>query len=210
MLVTDLAMRDMEQEAISWFSWIRETADRIWRLSGTFRWSARTPQSCPEPPGCVPVPPKSMPIWTHSGNSNIGETTLPADSTDTRFRWRRHSQLRNRPIAGLEDMATASRQEALSSAARGILLARSERLDDAREAFALAARDRTIDLTAIPGFWDLSRAGMLVASTAYADAERFRDAAALAARVRTTYRPRAMRPVLTTTGQRRKALADGD
>lgn len=134
---------------------------------------------------------------------------MPADSTDTRFRWRRHPQLRNRPMWSSEAMAAAFRRETRSSAARGILLARSERLDDARVAFASAARDETIDLTAVPGFWDLSRAAMLVAATAYADVERFRDAAALAAQVRTTYRPRAMSSS-TTMRPRRKGLADGD
>lgn len=134
---------------------------------------------------------------------------MPADSTDTRFRWRRHPQLRNRPVAGPAEMAAASRREARSSAAHGVHLARSERLDEARVAFAIAARDETIDLTAIPGFWELSRGAMLVAAFAYADVDRFRDAAALEAHVRTTYRPRAliqtspMRP-------RRKVVASGD
>lgn len=135
---------------------------------------------------------------------------MPADSTDTRFRWRRHPQLRNRPVAGPEETAAATRREARSSATHAVLLARRERLDDARVAFAIAARDETIDLTAIPGFWDLSRAAMLVASTAYADVERFRDAAALAAQVRTMYRPRAMPPISPTTRPRRKVVASGD
>lgn len=134
---------------------------------------------------------------------------MPADSTDTRFRWRRHPQLRNRPVADPDETAAASRREAHSSAARGIHLAQSERLNEARVAFAFAARDETIDLTAIPGFWSLSRAAMLVASSAYADVDRFRDASALAAHVRTTYRPRAVTRI-PPTRPRRKVVASGD
>lgn len=138
---------------------------------------------------------------------------MPADSSDrfdTRFRWRRHPQLRNRAITGPTDMDCASGREARSFAVRGIILAQSQRLDDARVAFGIAARDETIDLTAIPGFWDLSRAAMLVAATAYEDVERFRDASALAAHVRTTYRPRAMTTTVSTTRVRRKAVGSGD
>lgn len=134
---------------------------------------------------------------------------MPADSIDTRFRWRRHPQLRNRPVAGPHEAAAASRREARSSAARGIDLARNERLDEARVAFAYAARDETIDLTTTPGFWNLSRAGMLVASSAYADADRFRDSAALAAHVRTTYRPHAVTRIPPTRSCR-KVTVNGD
>ncbi len=128
---------------------------------------------------------------------------MPADSNDNPFRWRRHPQLRDRPAADPEEVATAARRRASSSAVRGLFLARNGRLEEAREAFAIAARDDTIDLTAIPGFWKLSRSGMLAASAAYEDVARFRDASALAAQIRTTYRPRAVTPVATTTRPRR-------
>lgn len=134
---------------------------------------------------------------------------MPADSTDTRFRWRRHPQLRNRPVADPNATAAASLHDAHPSAARGIQLAQHERLTEAREAFAIAARDETIDLTTIPGFWTLSRAGMLEAASAYADVDRFRDAAALAAHIRTTYRPRAVTRV-PLARSRRKVVAGGD
>jgi len=65
---------------------------------------------------------------------------------------------------------------------------------EARSAFAQAAVDPSIDLTDLAGFWQLSRSAMLIAAVAYEDVERFRDAAALSARVRTRYRPRALTP----------------
>lgn len=108
------------------------------------------------------------------------------------FRWRRHPQLRQRfetgPAADPHDVERGAR----SAAVRGLFLARGARFDDARASFAAGAAESSVDLTAIPGFWDLPRAGMLAAVDAYDDVGRFRDAAALGARIRLTYRPRSV------------------
>jgi hypothetical protein len=132
---------------------------------------------------------------------------MPADGGDTTFRWRRHPQLRNRPATDPRDAAAAARRQARSSAVRGLFLARGGQLEEARAAFASAARDETVDLTAIPGFWTLSRGAMLAAVAAYEDVERFRDSSALAAQIRKTYRPRAVPPI--TARPRSNVTASG-
>ncbi len=116
---------------------------------------------------------------------------VPQASGAGLFRWRRHPQLLNRSEFSEPDPDDLGRG-ARSASVRGLFLARSGRFDDARTAFAIAAGESTLDLTAIPGFWDLSRGGMLAAVRAYEDAERFRDASALGARIRLKYRPRSI------------------
>jgi len=133
--------------------------------------------------------------------------TMPEHDEESPFRWRRHPQLRNLTATDTTD-STGYGHDAQSSAARGVVLARYGRLEQARIAFATAARDTTVDLTDTPGFWSLSRNAMLAASAAYADVERFRDASTLAAHVRTTYRPRAVRPLAIP--QRRDITGSGD
>jgi hypothetical protein len=68
-------------------------------------------------------------------------------------------------------------------------------LTEATEAFAIAAQDEAIDFGALPGFWDLPRNGMLAAVKAYERVDRLRDAAALEARIRHLYRPRALKSI---------------
>lgn len=129
---------------------------------------------------------------------------MPEHDEESPFRWRRHPQLRNLTATG---STAAADHDAHSWAVHGVFLARCGQVEQARVAFATAARDATVDLTDTPGFWSLPRGAMLAASAAYADVERFRDASALAAHIRTTYRPRAVRPLalihrrdITTSG----------
>ncbi len=122
------------------------------------------------------------------------------------FRWRRHPQLLGQSTAARPVDVEDHERSARSAAVRGLFLARSGRFDDARSAFAVAA-ESSIDLTAIPGFWDLSRSGMLAAAAAYEDVERFREASALSARIRLRYRPRSMSTV--PAGRNRRRTASG-
>lgn len=107
------------------------------------------------------------------------------------FRWRRHPQLLKRPASELP----IDQREARHEAVRGLYAARAGALEVAEDHFARAAACPDIDLSAIPGFWQLSRAAMLTAVAAYERTDRIRDASALSARIRTMYRPRALSSV---------------
>lgn len=106
-------------------------------------------------------------------------------------KWRRHPQLRQQ--AG-SDLASGER-DARHEAVRGLFAARAGALECAASHFARAAQCHDIDLSAIPGFWQLGRSAMMTAVDAYEQAGRIRDASALNARIRTMYRPRALTPV---------------
>jgi hypothetical protein len=104
------------------------------------------------------------------------------------FRWRRHPQLLKRPAPATVIDQRGARHEAV----RGLYAARAGALEVAEKHFTHAASCPDIDLSAIPGFWQLSRSAMLTAVAAYERAGRIRDASALNARIRTMYRPRAL------------------
>jgi hypothetical protein len=176
MLVTDLAYRDMEACADGIVAGAANLMRRVLCPNWLDARGARVDMDAVAAPHLQIVPMHEPPV-----------TNTAATDAD-RFRWRKHPQLRDniRDAADREDLERGTR----SAAVRGLFLARSGRLDEARKAFAVAAGDPGIDLTAIPGFWDLSRGGMLAAASAYEDTDRFREAASLAARVRIRYRPR--------------------
>jgi hypothetical protein len=90
-----------------------------------------------------------------------------------------------------------------------MILARGGKFVDATAAFITAASDPKVDLTTLPGFWDLSRQGMASAVRAYEHNSRIRDAAALKARMRSTLRPRAIKP-LPATASSSQMTASGD
>lgn len=107
------------------------------------------------------------------------------------FRWRRHPQLLKANTPDLPSDQRGARHDAV----RGLYAARAGALEVARDHFARAAACSEIDLSAIPGFWQLSRSAMMTAVDAYEQVERIRDAAALNAQIRTMYRPRALSSV---------------
>lgn len=107
------------------------------------------------------------------------------------FRWRRHPQLLGQTSSDLH----RDEREARHDAVRGLFAARAGALECAESHFARAAECGDIDLSAIPGFWQLDRAAMMTAVDAYERAGRIRDASALNARIRTMYRPRALTPM---------------
>jgi hypothetical protein len=109
------------------------------------------------------------------------------------FRWRRHPQLLGQPGPDL----LPSEREARHEAVRGLFAARAGALECAATHFAEAARCEQIDLSAIPGFWQLDRTAMMTAVDAYERAGRIREASALNARIRTMYRPRALTSIPT-------------
>ncbi|MGN6485257.1 MAG: hypothetical protein ACTHMX_12745 [Thermomicrobiales bacterium] len=115
----------------------------------------------------------------------------PADA----FRWRRHPALLR---ATAEPSLPECERQARLAAVRGVLAARDGDLEAARACFRDAAREPSIRFQVVPGFWGCSRGGMDAAVAAYEDAGRVRDAAALAATIRTRYRPRAMQGIPET------------
>ena len=99
-------------------------------------------------------------------------------------RWRRHPQLREYEAPITTDVRTA-RHEAV----RGLCAARAGANDVAINHFAIAARCADVDITAVPGFWSLTRGQMQMAVDAYDRVGRIRDAAALDAQIATIFRP---------------------
>jgi hypothetical protein len=101
------------------------------------------------------------------------------------------------PATRLDDPAgplTAAERRARAAALRALALGRGRRFDSARAAFTDAARlDPSLDLTRTPAFWKLERAAHEAAIDAYVAVGRDRDAAVLRARVRSTFRPKALR-----------------
>lgn len=209
MLVTDLAFQDMEQGSRSLLGGLCRIIGRLRRhqpaissragigtrgrfpgSSGGKGQAAILPlASAKAPPlfeASVRLPSPSVPAGPPA-RSNVP----PLEAS---FKWRRHPQLRNRGRKSDDRSVHDLNRDAKAAALRGLFLARGDRPVEARSAFAQAAVDPSIDLTDLAGFWQLSRSAMLIAAVAYEDVERFRDAAALSARVRTRYRPRALTP----------------
>ena len=205
MLVTDLALRDMEQEAQSLFGSLGRL---LGRLRGQHSDSVHRPLSSAVVNGAGSAAILAFPSTAHAAppqghsvareadrSARAGSGTSPASP----FKWRRHPQLRDRSRR-MDDRTAEDRQrDANAAAIRGLFLARSERLGEARTAFAQAAAHPSIDLSEFPGFWQLSRSAMLIAAVAYEDVNRFRDASALSARIRTRFRPRAVAPLVSTS-----------
>lgn len=94
---------------------------------------------------------------------------------------------------------TARERRARAAALRGLLLGRQRRFGAAQAAFTEAAQlDPTLHLDSVPTFWNLERGAHEAAVGAYEEAGRTHDAAMLASRLRTTFRPRLLQPRSTT------------
>lgn len=110
--------------------------------------------------------------------------TSPEDTKSVAHKWRRHPQLRSYTPPITPDV-----REARRLAVRGLYAAREGAWDVATDHFAQAATCMEMDLTAVPGFWELSRGQMQCAVEAYEQVERYRDAAALDSQISTVFRP---------------------
>lgn len=199
MLVTDLAMRDMESRTESLAERLAACITSVFRRNRSGPATEATAALSSEATG-----PRIHLVSTTS-HDDFAPFAYPRDDM-TDYRWRKHPQLRP-DSNGLANLDPGERERmARSASIRGLFLARSGRYEDARTAFAMAAAEPSIDLTAIPGFWSLSRGGMQAAIAAYEDVERYRDASSLEATIRLKYRPRiADHPA--TGGSRRKTAA---
>lgn len=99
-------------------------------------------------------------------------------------KWRRHPQLRSYEAPLPKDV-----RDGRHEAVRGLFAARAGALDVATRHFSVAAQCEDVDITAIPGFWNLTRGQMQTAVDAYEAVGRYRDAAALDAHIATIFRP---------------------
>ncbi len=203
MLVTNLAYRDMEVRSNGLVDRLGQFARRFVRRStGTITAKDAAGQLAPGHQAHVRLLALHQELYP-TRDTNDSEADGP-ESIEA-FRWRRHPQLLNRAEPLTPPDADDLERRARSAAVRGLFLARSGRYDGARSAFAAAASERSVDLTAIPGFWDLPRSGMLAAVGAYDDVRRFRDASALGARIRLAYRPRSISAVPDSPETQRSA-----
>lgn len=86
---------------------------------------------------------------------------------------------------------TPAEERARTYAVKGFLRARDGNYDRAQDDFSLAAGlDPDLDLTNLPRFWDLPRAGHDCAVAALENAGRGRDASRLLAIINRRYRPK--------------------
>jgi hypothetical protein len=186
MIMTDLAVRDLEMRSDTLMDRCRRAFVGVFGRSSDHQLPQEVTR-LPEPAlHALPTPPRTRETL------RVVEASAQAGDAPEK-RWQRHPQLRARqpesaPMPGSERAARLA-------AERGVILARGRKLTEATEAFAIAAQDEAIDFGALPGFWDLPRNGMLAAVKAYERVDRLRDAAALEARIRHLYRPRALKSI---------------
>jgi hypothetical protein len=127
------------------------------------------------------------------------ESELIASPTteELRFRWRRHPRLR--ALTAEKAQLDPEEQQARRAAVRGLMLAREHDYAAAQTAFTEAAHCPELDLTTIPTFWRLTRAGQDAATQAYQEVGRDRDALVLATALDSTFRPHPL-PALQAGG----------
>lgn len=205
MLMSDMAVRELVNSKESFFESCRRVFLSIFGRSSDHRLPAPvipthsyTIRTVRRNSGAAPCVPRALPSPL---------APVVAVGPESPQQWRRHPQLRTSPQSSM--VASPCRRSARLEAERGMILARGGKFPEALDAFTTAASDPHIDLTALPGFWDLSRQGMVMAVRAYERTSRIRDAAALEARIRHTLRPRAIKRTPTVAAANR-ITASGD
>lgn len=132
--------------------------------------------------------------WAHLAEPQLQIALRPSEirqgedeDSASDYRWRRHPQLlKGTSIVPMSD----SERQARKFAVRGLYCAHKGELEESYLSFAQALRDHDIELTELPAFWQMPRAGILAAAKACEATGRFRDAARIQARLRTEFRPR--------------------
>jgi hypothetical protein len=167
---------------------VADTRDRFLRRLGTLcrlRRSGRT--SYQYDPSPAPSP---GPIAAISAPEPIHPTATATAEPDPIAAPARKSV----DIAAREIVLTADERRARAIALRGLCQSRAHRFDAARASFVEATlMDPKLDLAKLPDFWRLPTGAHQAAIEAYEQVGRRRDAAALTAAVRTTFRPRLFR-----------------
>lgn len=196
MMISDMAVRDLQRQRDSVSTGVGKLLSRFVQ---PFLHPGVPRQRTAAEPSAAPAATLQL---VETADAMVPET-MPAPVQDDRHRWRRHPQLRGR-----DDSLPASERHARHAAVRGLFNARCGDYEGARLAFAEAAREGSLDLTALPGFWSLPRAGLTAAVLAYEDAGRLRDSSALAAHLRTHLRPRPLTRPSTPIGERHQATGN--
>jgi hypothetical protein len=187
MLLTSLAMVDLETRGEPIGALLRALLDRM---------RGRRQAAAPFTPPLRIVPPDDVAPVAREVEDALAPVTFP---------WRRHPQLLGREADGTISLGE---RRARAAVVRGLFNAHTGDYEAARLAFAEAAREPAIDLSAAPGFWHLPRAGLMAAVLAYEDVDRLRAAATLTAEITRRLRPRVLRPPGPTRQPR--AAASGD
>lgn len=95
---------------------------------------------------------------------------------------------------GSGDSLMPNERRARASAIRALVASREGKFEHARRAFAEAASlDPTLDISRVPGFWQLPREAQQAAVDALYDAQRPREADFLASTLRYKFKPRLIR-----------------
>ena len=196
MIVTDPAQGEMDDRRMA----------KITRMERFFRWLiARPPVPEVRHGALIQVSGRGVHLRVATQFTAPGAVASPLQASGIEaFRWRKHPQLRSgeafEPLPEVDHDVRSAR----AAAVRGMFAARGRRYEEAEVAFTHAASEPSIALTELPGFWALSRAGMNAAVSAYETNSRYRDAAALAARLRVVHRPRLLvslpRPITGRSG----------
>jgi hypothetical protein len=104
-------------------------------------------------------------------------------------------------VEAREIVLTAEERRARAIALRGLCQSRAHRFDAAYASFVEAIlMDPRLDLAKLPDFWRLPSGAHQAAIEAYEQVGRRRDAAALTASVRTTFRPKLCRVPRSVSG----------
>lgn len=188
MLLTSLAMVDLETRGVSLGSLLRTLVER---LRGR-----RHPAAGP-----VALRVLGPPAPAEAPAADRQKAAGARQDDAAPFPWRRHPQLLTH---GAERTISLSERRARAAVVRGLFNVHTGDYEAARLAFAEAAREPGIDLGEAPGFWQLPRAGLTAAVLAYEDAGRLREAAALAAEIGHRLRPQPL-----PAARPRRAAASG-
>lgn len=171
---------------------VAATRDRFLRRLGILcrlrRSEHATYQCDPSPaPGLAPVAPSRVAEPIRSAATAVaepGSTATPPRPTVA--------------VEAREIVLTADERRARAIALRGLCQARAHRFDAACASFAEASQmDPKLDLAKLPDFWRLPSGAHQAAIAAYEHVGRRRDAAALTAAVRMTFRPKPFRTTPT-------------
>jgi hypothetical protein len=163
---------------------VADTRDRFLRRLGNLcRWrrSGRASYQYAPSPAPSPIPLAAVPVEA--------PPPPPADPDPIAASRRASCE-----VAAREIVLTADERRARAIALRGLCQARAHRFDAARASFVEATLlDPKLDLAKMPDFWRLPSGAHQAAIEAYEQVGRRRDAVALTAAVRTTFRPKLFR-----------------
>jgi hypothetical protein len=135
-------------------------------------------------PSAAPSPMPSTPL-------GVDEVPCPAATTEAIV----PPAANRHEVQAREIVLTADERRARAIALRGLSQSRAHRFDAALASFVEATRlDPALDLAKLPDFWRLPLGAHQAAIDAYECVGRRRDAAALTAAVRSTFRPKLFRP----------------